>query len=251
MKRIFTLLASLILTISVFAAAKPKSTLMVQSLDKGGLRVEIDGRRFEPNHNSMRISGLETGQHQIKIYREKNTGLFSLSAKRYEMVFSSAVRIKARTDMIISIDRSGRATVTESKNGKKASNDRDFDGRDWSSDNNFDFDRGGSYGDYENNYGYESGMNDREFNQVLNAIAKEWLESNKLKSATQIVTANRLTTAQVKEMVLLFSFESNKLELAKKAYATTVDKRNYSMLNDAFGFNSSKDELARFIRNFR
>ena len=99
--------------------------------------------------------------------------------------------------------------------------------------------------------GYEKGMNDREFNQVLQSISKEWLESNKLKSATQIVKTNSLTSAQVKQLVLLFSFESNKLELAKQAYQNTVDKKNYFMINDVFSFNSSKDELARFIRNFR
>ena len=50
---------------------------------------------------------------------------------------------------------------------------------------------------------------------------------------------------------MLFGIESNKLNLAKQAYANTVDKRNYSIVNDAFNFNSSKDELARFIRNIR
>jgi hypothetical protein len=254
MKRISTLLASLILTISVFAAAKPKSTIMVQSQDRGNLRVVIDGRRFEPNHNSMRITGLENGQHQVKIYREKSNGMFSMLGKRYEVVFNNVISVKPRTDVNISIDRSGRATISQvRKNGKvvRFEKDSDFDFDRGRNTGDYDNDRGGNWGDYDENYGYERGMDDREFNQVLNSIEKEWLESNKLKSATQIATANRLTTAQVKELVLLFSFESNKLDLAKKAYANTVDKRNYSMINDAFSFNSSKDELARFIRNFR
>jgi hypothetical protein len=91
-------------------------------------------------------------------------------------------------------------------------------------------------------------MEDREFKQVLQSIDKEWLETNKLKSATQIVRSNSLTSAQVKQLVLMFSFESNKLELAKQAYQNTVDKKNYYIINDAFSFSGSKDELARYIR---
>jgi hypothetical protein len=106
-------------------------------------------------------------------------------------------------------------------------------------------------GDYDSNYGYERGMDNREFNQVIQSIEKEWLESNKLKSASQIVRSNNLTSAQVKQLVLLFSFESNKLELAKQAYQNTVDKKNYFIINDAFSFSGSRDELARYIRNVR
>jgi hypothetical protein len=164
---------------------------------------------------------------------------------------------------MISIDRFGRATVNDSRstNGM-GRNDRDWGRNDRNDNNDFDFDRGnnagdydngrggGKYGDYDNNYGY-NGMSNLEFNRVLESIDKEWLESNKLKSASHIVATNNLTSVQVKQLVMLFSFESNKLDLAKQAYKNTVDKRNYSIINDAFGFNSSKDELARFIRNSR
>ncbi len=147
--------------------------------------------------------------------------------------------VKPKTHVKITIDRFGKP-FTEEK--KIRGNRKD----DWDTDRGYDFDQNGKFGDYDNNYGYE-GMEDREFRQVLQSIDKEWLETNKLKSATQIVRSNSLTSAQVKQLVLMFSFESNKLELAKQAYQNTVDKKNYYMLNDAFSFNSSKDELARYI----
>jgi hypothetical protein len=124
-------------------------------------------------------------------------------------------------------------------------------GRNDSNDGSYDYERDGQWGDYDNHEGYASGMNDREFKSVLQSIEKEWLESNKLKSASQIVKNNSLSTAQVEQLVLLFSFENNKLELAKQAYANTVDKRNYSRLFDVFSFNSSKVELERYIQRYR
>ena len=110
-------------------------------------------------------------------------------------------------------------------------------------------DNDGQWGDYDSHEGYASGMNDREFKNTLQAIDKEWLESNKFKSASQIVKSNSLTTAQVEQVLMLFSFENNKLEIAKQAYMNTVDKRNYSRLYDVFSFNSSKTELERYIRS--
>ena len=136
-----------------------------------------------------------------------------------------------------------------------ASQDRDWDNgkvydkeKDDRNEKNYDFGRDGQWGDYDSHEGYASGMNVREFKNVLQAIEKEWLESNKLKSASQIVKSNSIATAHVKQILLLFSFENNKLELAKQAYANTVDKGNYSRLYDVFSFSSSKTELERYIR---
>lgn len=251
MKKIFTLFMSLMVGMAVFAApikvteARPKSSVTIQSADNADIRVEIDGRVFDPADNSIRINGLEAGMHRIKVSRESRDrrgggNVYSMKGKKFDVIYNSTINIKARTNVQLSIDRFGRVSIQETRktNGR---ND------DWKE---YDYGTGG-FGGYDNHQGYESGMSDRDFRGVLASISKEWLESNKLKSATQIVSGNSLTSAQVKQLVLLFSFETNKLELAKQAYANTVDKRNYSMLNDVFSFSSSRDELARFIRNFR
>ena len=51
--------------------------------------------------------------------------------------------------------------------------------------------------------------------------------------------------------MMLFTFENNRLEIAKLAYNKTIDKNNYYQLNDALTFSNSKEELARFIRQSR
>jgi len=256
MKTIFTLFSSLLLSAAVFAAdAKPMSMLFVKSNDGGAVTVVVDGKRFESNTNSIIIKDVNAGFHSIKVYRLKTNGVFSIFSKRLEMVYNSSLSVKPATQINLTIDRFGRITLQESKifrgrDGRGWDNDYDRNngyGRD--DDHEFDFDHDGKFGDYDNNYGYSSGMSDREFSRLLQDIKKEWLESNKLKSATQVVKTSNLTSAQVKQLVLLFSFENNKLELAKQAYTTTVDKKNYYMLNDVFSFNSSRDELARYIRS--
>lgn len=243
MKKIFTLIGSFMMSVAVFAAARPTSIVTIRSMDNADIRVVLDGKRFEPNDNSLRIEGIADGTHAIKVFRQRNTGLFSIMGKKYELVYNTTINVKRRTNLFITVERNGRISMSENKISQN---------KGWgnSDDRQFDYDRDGKLGDYDNNYGYNV-MNDREFSRVLQSIDKEWLEGNKLKSATQIVRTNSLTAAQVKQLVQLFGFENNKLELAKQAYANTVDKRNYSIIFDVFSFNSSKTELERFIRSGR
>ena len=304
MKTIFTLLASLIISMAAIAAppgsgrdSKFKSMLTIRSADRGDIRVVIDGRRFEPNRNFMRLQSLQPGQHRIKIYREKNNGFFDIFGRRYEVVFNGSIHIRPRTSVLIAVDRFGRTTVQEHRlndwnsrddrryndrddrdyndrdgrdyndrdgrnrdNGDyKTDNNKEWDNGDWNKGNDFDFDRDGRQGDYDNgrdnrdfnDKGYKNTINDYEFSNVLRSMEKEWFENNRTKSASQIISTNYFTAAQVKQLLQLFTFENNKLDLAKQAYGKTVDQRNYFMIDDVFSFSSSKDELARYIRSSR
>jgi hypothetical protein len=262
--------------------------LTINSADRGNIRVIIDGHRFEPNDNFMRIQSIEAGYHNVKIYRERNTGLFRIFGKMYEVVFSNSINIKPRTNLMILVDRFGRTTVQQTRmngnigrdgRGFGGHNDRNFgDGtdRNWDSNHEFEFDRSKNQGDYNNDRdgrfdgndrdgrngqfdgrgdrgyndnNYNKALNDFEFNRILVSIDKEWSENNKVKSATQVISTNYFTAVQVKQMLQLFSMENTKLDLAKQAYSKTVDPINYFILNDVFSSNNSKDELARFIRN--
>ena len=243
------------MSMAVFAAAKPQSILTIKSIDNANIRVVLDGKRIEPNDNSVMLRGIDDGYHTIKVFRQKRSGFFSITEKRYELVYNTTINVKRRTHLFITIERNGRISMQENKLKRDwASQDRGWDnervydkGKDDRNDKNYDSGRDGQWGDYDNHEGYASGMNDREFKTVLESIDKEWLESNKLKSASHIVKTNSLTTAQVEQVLLMFSFENNKLEIAKQAYANTVDKKNYSRLFDVFSFNSSKTELERYI----
>lgn len=241
MKTIFTLFASLFMSVAVFAA-KNNSILTIKSADQSDISVVLDGKRFEPNDNGIMIQGLERGSHDIKVYRERNNGAFNVFGKRYELVYNTSISIRNNTHLFITVERNGRISMMENKIRK---------GYVQNDDRGYDYGRDGKWGDYDRHEAYTRGMNDREFNDVLKQIDKEWLESNKLKSALQIVKNNSISAAQVKEMLLLFSFENNKLELAKQAYASTVDKKNYDLVFDVFSFNNSKAELERYIRNYR
>ena len=90
-------------------------------------------------------------------------------------------------------------------------------------------------------------MSDVDFNQARESLRKEWFENTRVTTAKQVIDRNYFTARQVKELMLLFTFENNRLDIAKYAYNKTVDKGNYIIVNDALGMTKNKEELNRFI----
>ena len=85
------------------------------------------------------------------------------------------------------------------------------------------------------------------FNMSLSIIEKESFDNSKLSTAKQVASNNPLCVTQIMQICRLFSFEQTKLDFAKYAYRFCVDQNNYFILNDVFSFDSSKDELRKFI----
>jgi hypothetical protein len=82
---------------------------------------------------------------------------------------------------------------------------------------------------------------------MLQEISRQNFDSNRLQIAKQVISTNQLTSAQITDIMRLFSFESSRLEIAKFAYNYVVDPQRYFMVNNAFSFSSSVDDLNRFI----
>ena len=242
MKTIFTLFVSLFMSIAVFAAARPGSILTVKSADNTDIRVILDGKRFEPHDDAIMFGSMEPGRHSIKIFKQRRGGWFNLTGGNYELVYNTTIDLKRRTHLFITVERSGRISMQENRLKRTSDYDREYK-------RNGDYN--GQWGDHDSHEGYAIGMSDREFNQVLKSINSEWLESNKFKSASHVVKNNSFSTAQVEQILLMFNFENNKLEIAKQAYLNTVDKKNYPTLFDVFAYSSSRRDLEKYIDSCR
>ncbi len=95
-------------------------------------------------------------------------------------------------------------------------------------------------------------VSNADMNQIKSSIGKENFASTKMNIAKQAISGKKcFTVTQLKEIILLFSFEDNKLDLAKYSYVYCSDKQNYYQINDVFNFSSSKDELNKFIQSMK
>lgn len=94
-------------------------------------------------------------------------------------------------------------------------------------------------------------MSETRFNEVVKSIESKGFDDSKLTMSKQVISTNCMTSNQVKRLMLLFSFEDTRLDLAKYAYGYTYDIGNYYQLNDAFTFESSIEELNEYTSGFR
>lgn len=255
MKTIFTLLLSSFFTLS--SLAHEGTRLTISSIMDNNLKVEINGRQFSMDTRGIYLTDLRTGSYVVRIYREKrkNNGwnVFGNGNKKQEIVYDKRINLKNGYHFDILVNRFGRVMVDERRidDNDEWYNEEDDDyrkGRGRGNNGNRD-DRNSRDDRFDNDYGRV--MSDQEFRRVKEDLQREWFENNRVTTAKQIFDRNYFLSRQVKELLQLFSFENNKLDLAKYAYGRTTDKNVYYIVNDVFSLSRSRDELARYIRDYR
>jgi hypothetical protein len=233
MKKISTLFIFSLFSLSLFAFDGSRLSISAPS-SSTEYKIEVDGREFTMKNNTITLGYLGEGIHQVKIYKESKRNRMGFGRKNY--VFNSTVVLRRGFHTDITVNRFGKVMQDEQRIDvtDEYYNDQDdyYDNSD------------GGWGNSE----YRNVMGLREFNDLKEQLRREWSENNRVNSAKYIIDKSSFTSAQVKELMLLFTFESNRLEIAKYAYCKTVDQRNYLLVNDALSFSSSRDELARFLR---
>ena len=130
MKKIFTLVLGLMFTVAMFAADR-KPTVTVTSTKR--YAIVIDGKQYFTNGNTINISSLFNGRHDVKVYKMKRG--FFMNTKR--LVASSNFQLR-NSDVKINIDRFGQLQISESRFGR-GWNDHDYGkGNDRDHDHGYD-----------------------------------------------------------------------------------------------------------------
>lgn len=238
MKTFFTLLLATIFSTTAFAYDEGKLTVTFAA--QTNVQVVIDGRTYQQQDNSIVINHIPAGQHSIRIYKARKGG----RNNRNELLYSANVYVKPSYHVDVMVNRFGKALVDEqSIRNRWEDNDWYGTGHPGGYDNH-----GGGYG---NNNSYNQPVSESEFGQVMQRIKSQWFGSAKMNTAKEELARRYFTTLQVRQVLQLFASESDKMELAKLAYRTVVDNRNFYQLYDVFSFQSSKEELDRYVREFR
>lgn len=92
-------------------------------------------------------------------------------------------------------------------------------------------------------------MSDADFNRASQSISAKSFSDDKFTIFTQVLKANCVTVNQVIGFMKLFTYEEDKLEVAKRAYPKTWDQGNYYQVNDGFTYSTSTDELNNYIQS--
>lgn len=105
--------------------------------------------------------------------------------------------------------------------------------------------------DYEiNSNGYRTPVTAQKFNQLLRQTRNQYRQEGKVAVLNDAfaVTTNYYTTAQLRQLLTLITSETDKLALAKKAYAQVSDEQNFASLYDLFTTQANRDEFNNYVR---
>src|SRR5687767_1175817 len=205
MKTIFTLLLATIFSTTAFAYEEGKLTVTFAA--NTNVQVVIDGRTYQQQDHSIVINNIPAGQHSIRIYKAKRAG----RSNRNELLYSANVYVKPSYHVDVMVNRFGKALVDE-QSIRNRREDNDWYGNDYPGS--------GSNGGYGNNNGYNQPVSESEFGQVLQRVKSQWFGSAKMNTAKEELSRRYFTTLQVRQLLQLFTSESDKLELARLAYRT-------------------------------
>ncbi|MFT5921575.1 MAG: hypothetical protein ACI8TS_000906 [Flavobacteriales bacterium] len=102
---------------------------------------------------------------------------------------------------------------------------------------------------YNGSTGCDWPEDDTTFDNAIKTIEGKSFEDSKITLAKQIAKNKCLTAHQVMKVMMTFDFEASKLDFAKYAYDFTYDQGNYYVVNDAFGFELTIDELNDYLES--
>ena len=223
-----------------FSAAQ--SRLHLDLFHDGNFEVQLDGIRYTAYSGGVDIGGLAPGTHSIRVVEVFRGRAYR--GRGRSVLYNGSINIPFRSAVFARLNPNNQLRVTEVRSiapppvVRKPAPTRGGQGY-----------RRGHGSSRGNGAGRGPAVN--AFELTRTQIIHTPMDRDKLALATQYVSSGRVTSSEVASLMNLLTFEKNKLALAKQAYANTIDKQNYHLVNSSFTFDSSVRELNRFIIGHR
>ena len=252
MKKLFSLLVLLLVAADVWAGPWSRAMLRIREERGRAIAITIDGVRQNTISNNLTVNNITPGVHQIKIFRYNNNGYgYSNGILAYQGT------IQVKPGFIYYVTVFDQALDVEENccldnYGHWNHNDQWFNpgpSDNWNNNQQWNQQPYPQPPHHHNNAwnNYHGIMAIGAYNQLLDQLRRTPFESSKMTLATGATRDLRLSTQQVMGIVREFSFESTKLKFAKETFTRVIDPKNYFQICNAFTFQSSKDDLMRFI----
>ena len=237
-----------ILVILSFSAVaqRPRGELRVRMTDGNPISVVINGRDYERRASSITIGDLPRGKHRIQVYAMRGKRL-----QNPELVYSGRVRVEESAVTYVSVDPTRHAARVQTRavgdivpwgNASDDANDRSrpYD------DNGANATSGRSTRNSNMPW-----LTDADLEDLRRRATERTTDGSKLELIRNVIAGRRYSTAQVRAMAGMLTFESTKLDLAKQAYEGVSDPKDYWKLEDIFTFDASKKELQDYMAQRR
>ncbi len=229
MKKKLLLITLTFCSLSGFAFPGSSSLSISASLDRP-MTIVIDGNRFSSSGNRFELAALNPGYHRIEVYQQRN-GIRGGRRNNLQNIYSADLYLRPMHLLDIVINRFGRVFVDQQPVQNQFLPQEEY----------------GIPGNPGIGYPYRMPMDNDAFGNLLGSLRNEAFESTRLNLAERVIAGNLFTTAQVRQLMDLFDFDSNRLAIAKAARDRITDRTQFYTLADALTFNKNKEALIALI----
>jgi hypothetical protein len=218
-----------IVTLNAHGNYTTNSDFKLKLWNNTSFKVYVDNYEYE-KENFFSIQNIQPGVHQVKVIKQqRNPHGYGMLTR---IMYNGTVSIPVNSLVIATVTSNRKLQLKIARKGPVIRNNHSH----------------GKFNDgHQNCGGYGNVMSHVSFNTLVNTLDNENFDSHKLSIIKQALVYNNLTTEQVVLLLNQFTFDSNKLKLAKMAFTKTVDKQNYFLVNNSFTFNSSIRNLNKYI----
>lgn len=225
------LLITLVLLGAIFApgsseAQRYRSELILKIYDNSMFTVIFDRKIYDVPTSQFRLSNISPGSHRIVI-KQRVGGRYGA----LRTIYNGNINIPQHSMVRARINKFNRLDI---RSVTRLGNNS------------------GNY--YNNQHNYGNGHYNKpllDLGRLRHSMNNASFESDKRMIAEQAISSHRVKSEQIFRILMMFSFESTKLKIAKFSYRYCMDKRNYYRVNDAFTFSSSIRELNNYIGNYK
>ena len=187
------------------------SEITVRIFNNTEFKFELDNYVYYSTNGVVSLSNVGSGVHKISVYKRVR-----IHNRLSEIVlYSGNVTINDERLVNFTIQRNNNILVNEQKHG--------------------------------NNEVYAPQTHLVDFGKLKIAVLNARNEHVRFLIIHDAFIENKFTSIQVLELLNTMTFENSRLELAKLAYNNVIDSQNYAVVNKAFLYMKSIDELKRFI----
>ncbi|MCB0509261.1 MAG: DUF4476 domain-containing protein [Bacteroidetes bacterium] len=261
MKKLSFFIALALLSLSLNAQF---SELQLSAYNNAPFDLILDGQKLASNVSQLKLGALNPGTHSIQIVESNLPNMHGFAHNPYKLLFSGQINIAPNrivqavvypNQLQILNELAYQAPVNFPNNSYNGAYDNVY--YDYQSNQNTYYYNNYSGNSYSNNtcayqanssvfYGPQA-MDEVNFNLLKNSIDKQWFSSGQMQVFEQAARTNYFTSAQVRELISLFDFSNDQLQVAKLAYTRTVDPQNYFVVNDVLTYSSSVASLNAYI----
>ena len=247
---ILTLLFLLVAGSEAMAQGSSRAMLRLREERGRAISVMVDGRRVNRISHALTVNDLTPGRHFIKVFLYNNNGHGYANGI---LIYQGTIAVQPSHIYYCTVSRQAmdieeNCCIDNYGHWNNSDDFRNWDDVDDSWNNNQQWNNDPRDNYTENTWdAYTGVMSNGRFLMLIDQVRKASFESSKVNVAKLALKNNRLTTAQMVDLLREFTFESTRLEFAKDYYRRVVDRRNYFMVNDVFTFQSSKDDLTEFL----